>query len=117
MERIISGGIDINSLQNLQTINILVDGWVNPLEISYGIYSFGISSYILWKIKGAEHTFKVPSKIVYQHHNDKVEEHFKLTLEKFREDYIDWAKNGFTEDWQKRYYNIFNKFISLQGAF
>jgi len=117
MNLVAKGGIGLNKVPQIQSIDIDVPGWVSPLTIHYGIYSVGAAQYILWKIAGTSHTFRVPAKIVFQQHNLEIKEHFILTLKQFRKDYINWKNEGFPEDWQKEYYNIFSDYIITNGFY
>jgi len=117
MNMTIEGGIGLNKVPQLQSVDIVIPGWVYPLTIHYGTYNVGAAQYILWKIAGTSHTFKVPAKIIFQQHNMEVKDHFILTLKQFRRDYIDWKTEGFPEDWQKQYYDIFNDYIITKGVY
>lgn len=103
----------IDKVSVLNKVIINVPGWAPNLEIHYGPMNIGNVQFAIWKIANTDHTFKVPLKIIYQHHNDNISEHFVKTLTQFRQDYIEWQFEGFTEDWQKRYYDIFGHLIKI----
>jgi len=113
MEFELKSQFDINKTTNIEKIFINIDGWYDPLEIHYGIYNFDNIQYLLWKIANTDHTFKIQAKIIYQHHGVKIEDHFKMTLLQFRKDYLNWMEEGFPEQWQQRYYRIFNSYIEI----
>ena len=94
-----------------KTVSLEVPGWVK-LEIDYSLELQGGVSYLCWKVKNTEQIFKVLATIVYENHGLAFSDHFSLTLQKFREDYLEWENQGFPEDWMKRYQKMFyNKII------
>jgi hypothetical protein len=62
-----------------------------------------------WKIKGTAHVFTIPLNQLNKF--DSRIDHFKIALETFRDDYIQWGKGGFTEKWMREYHYIFENFI------
>ena len=90
---------------------LTVEGWQENLCIEYSTAIHAGISYLCWKIKDTEQLFRIQATIVYEKHSLKFSDHFSLTLKTFREDYLSWKEKGFTEDWMKRYYKIFNHLI------
>lgn len=103
--------IDLSKVPSIEKCSIDVDGWLSPLEIHSGVYNMGSVQFLIWKLAEVEYSFRIKLKLVYQHHGDAIEEHFKLTLEHFRKDYLEWMEEGFPEDWQQKYYHLFNDYI------
>jgi hypothetical protein len=88
-----------------------VEGWVGKLKINYSVDVYAGLSYLCWKIAGTDQVFRIQASIVYENHGLNYSEHFSLTLKKFREDYLDWEKQEFPEDWMKRYQTMFHNLI------
>ncbi len=90
-----------------------ISGW-NKLTIEYSNEIFNGVNYLCWRVKGTNHIFKTTSRTVYEHHGTNVSDHFSLTLQAFREDYLEW-----TEKVQEAKYNMekyqkeFHKLIKL----
>lgn len=87
-----------------------IPGW-EKLTILYSIDVFNGNSYLSWKVENTEQVFKILTTLVFEKHQLDFDEHFKLTLSTFREDYLEWEKEGFPDDWMKRYQRIFHKLI------
>ena len=87
-----------------------IEGW-NTVIIDYGIQYISNTSYLQWKVQGTSNVFKIPTRTVYEHHGLKYSEHFELTLTKFREDYIEWAKADFNEECMKKDHSEFQFLI------
>jgi len=102
---------DFTKLDNIQTLDINPNGWINPLTIEYGIgNNQGILSYH-WRVKGTQHTFVIPMARLNFICSGNNEKHFKEVLEKFREEYIEWNQYYSDTDWVKEYYNQYSTFI------
>lgn len=113
----INNELTLNKVPKIESVQIEIPGWIRPLEIHYGTYNISNVQYLIWKIAGSEHSFKIQANIVYKNHlSGNLTEHFSLTLIQFRKDYIEWMKDGFKEDWQKKYYDIFNEFILIRNG-
>lgn len=93
-----------------KTLELEVEGW-EKLVIFYSVELVSNVSFLFWKIKGTEHIFRIPTRIVYENHGLNYGEHFSLTLKVFREDYLSWKNSGFPEDWMKRYKQQFQFLI------
>ena len=96
-----------------KNMDVEIDGW-KKLNIVYSNELVSSASYLCWKIKNTEHVFRIPTRVVYENHGLNYKEHFCLTLKTFREDFIEWKKLGFTEDWMKRYDRIFSSYICIK---
>ena len=94
-----------------KNVEIEVDGWTKKLKILYGMSNHAGVSYLCWKIEETEQIFRIQSSVVYEKHGIKFSDHFKITLLKFREDYLEWKALDFPKDWMKRYYRMFNLLI------
>jgi hypothetical protein len=97
------------SLDKNMIIN--VPGWDKNLKILYSVEIHAGVSHLCWKIQGTEHIFRIGAAIIYEKHGLNFSDHFSLTLETFREDYKEWEKLQFPEDWMKRYQKIFQHLI------
>ena len=103
--------LDFNLAEQVKQEIISVPGWNNPLSIRFGLYHWCNELYLIWQIIGVEHIFRIPLKIVNAQHSSNYAEHFILTLNKFREDLLEWKNLGFTEEWMLNYYNQFKSLI------
>lgn len=97
--------------EEIRNISVYPDGWYGPLNIIYGFMKSSGDNILLWNVEGTSHLFRTPLKYVTSQHGPRYEEHFKLTLETFREDILSWEKLGLPEDWMKNYYKEFNLLI------
>jgi hypothetical protein len=88
-----------------------VEGWVGKLKINYSVEILAGVSYLCWKIEETEQVFRIQASIVFENHGLNYKDHFSLTLKSFREDYLDWERQGFPEDWMKRYQKMFHQMI------
>jgi len=104
---------DFSKVRDLKTEEIQTEGWISPLFVEYGIGFHGILPSYFWRVKGTLHTFVIPIvRMDYLSQGNYVE-HFKEVLEKFREDYIEWNKEGWNQEWSREYKNQYSRFISL----
>lgn len=86
------------------------EGW-EKTEILYSTEIHNGVSYLCWKVKDTDHIFRILTATVYQKHGLEYREHFSITLKVFREDFLEWERQGFPEEWMKRYQRIFNHLI------
>jgi hypothetical protein len=93
-------------------VTLEVPGWVK-LKINYSVEFIAGLSYLCWKVQGTDQVFRIQTAIVYENHGLNYSDHFSLTLEKFREDYLEWETQGFPEVWMQRYQAMF-RFLILQ---
>lgn len=108
-----NNGIIQSALGETKELTLNLEGWINPLIIEY-VYMVPISgeSELHWKVKGTVYTFKISLTIIYKKHNSNISEHFTLTLQQFRKDYLDWWKQKWPEEWMKNYWE-FSNFIKV----
>ncbi len=101
-----------SDVSDIKETEVRPAGWY-PVDIEFGIAPLGQSTshQICWRVKGTEHIFRIPLAVFYEHSKGDYEEHFKEVLEKFRIDYLDWYKRGFTEDWMQKYRRQFKNYI------
>ena len=90
-----------------------LDGWKSYLTVQYGLSMISNKSFLVWQVKGTGKVFSVDLLTVNTHHDANYEEHFKLVLDKFRSDLIEWNKEGLTEPWFKKYWNDFKDLILI----
>jgi hypothetical protein len=102
---------DFKFFVNYQRIEISINGWYNPLLIEHGLTKISEQVYLNWRVIGTEHIFRVPLKVVTSKHGSKYEDHFKITLIKFKEDLIQWYNEGLPEDWMREYFRQFRALI------
>jgi|688.fasta_scaffold165048_3 hypothetical protein len=102
--------IDLEKVEFDKKMELEVPGWENLcVEYVYRAYS-GIS-WLLWKVSGTDHVFQIQHQTILTHHGVDIKEHFSLTLETFRKDYLDWKAEEFPEEWMKKYQKMFEKMI------
>ena len=101
---------DFSGLE-IQYIEIQPDGWV-PLVIEYGIKNDAFPIYY-WRVKGTKHTFTIPVSRLDFISSGNYGEHFKEALEGFREDYLNWSREGFITEWSREYRNQYAKYIII----
>ncbi len=104
---------DIRDAIDIKKTSLLLDGWY-PLTISYGLYKISEKNYLLWQVYGVNHTFSIPLKIVMAEHGGNYKAHFEITLKKFKEDLLEWVKEGLVEDWMKDYHKQYKHLIKNQ---
>ncbi len=85
-------------------------GW-KKLEVHYSNEIVSNTNYLCWKINETEHIFRIPTRIIYENHGINYKEHFLLTLNVFREDYLEWKKQEFPEEWMLRYKKMYETII------
>ena len=93
-----------------KTLDLETEGW-EKLVVLYSIEWVSSASFLCWKIKGTDHIFRIPARIVYENHGLNYTEHFSLALKTFREDFLEWKKAGFSEPWMKKYQKMFSSLI------
>jgi len=105
---------DFSKLENIKEIKVDPSGWVQNIYIEYGvgedIRSYGAISYF-WRVKGTQHTFVIPVVRMDFLSSGNYKKHFENVLENFKEDYINWKKEGFVIEWSKEYEKQFSRFI------
>jgi hypothetical protein len=102
---------DFSTLQDLKTMEINPNGWINPLTIEYAIGNqWGPTCY--WRVEGTTHTFVIPiSRLDFISSGD-YGKHFTEVLEGFQEkDYSQWRATKFAADWMREYEVEYRNFI------
>ena len=103
---------DFSKLQNLQTIEINPNGWVNPIYVEYGISDEDLPK-CYWRVKGTQHTFTISIVRLDFLSEGNYKTHFNDVLEIFKEDYLAWKKEGFNTDWSREYQQQYFRFIII----
>jgi hypothetical protein len=101
---------DIDKIQLDKNLELEVEGWV-PITIEYTTKVFSGISWLYWKVSGTSHVFKIQNQLVIMNHKGDLKEHFELVLKTFRQDYKDWEQTNFSEDWMKKYQQMFHQLI------
>ena len=104
---------DFSQIVDIKIVELNPDGWISPLFIEYGIDLYnGVPSYF-WRVKGTLHTFIIAVTRLDFLSRGNYNEHFTEILEKFRHDYLSWAKKGFNQEWMQQYREQYYTYISL----
>jgi hypothetical protein len=94
---------DVNPLTKKVMNGVEPDGWY-PVDIEY---SFNLIQsdveYLVWKISGTDHVFKIQSDILEKIHKDNLRDHFLKTLERFAHHYKNYKELGYADDWKAEY--------------
>jgi len=88
-----------------------LNGWISPITIELGNTKENGKIYTWWKIKGTAHIFTIQTSLLNQFKSH--EDHFKIALTTFRDDFIEWYNSGFSEKWMREYNFMFRKFIII----
>jgi len=104
---------DFDNLQMVREMEVHPKGWVEPLFVEYGMGVQVSTPSYFWRVKGTKHTFVIPVLRMNFLSSGDYEKHFNEALETFREDYLDWASQGFSVEWMQEYRRDFAKYISL----
>ena len=102
---------DFTVFKNINEISVFPEGWKGPLIVEYAVEYHGDVPSCFWRVKSTQHTFIIPLVRLNYLSAGNYAEHFKETLEKFREDYIDWKQQGFSTDWMSQYEQQFSGHI------
>ena len=105
---------DFSKVEDVKTIRIDPQGWVNPLYVEYGIIqTLDLTLNYYWRVKGTLHTFVISvSRMDFLSAGD-YKKFFEYVLEVFREDYLSWKNEGFITEWSKEYEQQFSRFIVI----
>lgn len=107
---------NFNNVNNIKTIEINPNGWVNPIIIEYGIgrpKPYDNFPSVIWRIKGTTHCFTIYEPRINFISKGDYANHFKETLEKFKEDYLSWEDEKYKGcKWVNDYREQFGKFIN-----
>lgn len=109
----------IITLYDLNSVNPLAsqvmrglepDGWY-PVDIEYSFNFQTNIEYLVWKIVGTDHVFKIQSDIVEKIHKENIRDHFLKTLERFAYHYKNYKELGYADDWKEEYKKKFGERI------
>ena len=104
---------DFSSIKNIRKAGINPEGWINPIFVEYGIGLHGNMPSYFWRVQGTQHTFVIPVLRMNFLSSGEYEKHFQEVLQKFRDDYIEWSREGWQTGWSREYRNQFSRYISL----
>ena len=104
---------DFSKLTTIQQMEVHPMEWVEPLFVEYGMGIHGTTPSYFWRVKGTKHTFVIPVLRMNFLSSGDYEKHFNEALESFREDYVDWSKQGWVTEWMQEYKKDFSRYISL----
>jgi hypothetical protein len=85
-------------------------GW-KKITILYSTEVRAGINYLCWKVKTTDHIFRIPTQIVYENHGLNYKEHFEKVLQVFRQDYLEWERQGFPLEWMQKYRAMFSNLI------
>lgn len=104
---------DFSTLTGKGVLALSIYKWKNPINIEYGYERISNQLYFFWRIMGTTHTFKIDYPQLMQLTNGDYEKHISEFLEKFRQDYLEWAASGFSEPWMREYHQQYKQFIEI----
>ena len=109
--------IDFDTIDDVKEVLVNPEGWKQPLYVEYGVrLDYDVPCYF-WRVKGTEHTFKIPVTRFYYLSSGDYGSHFKEALENFRADYLEWEAEGFAKaPWQGEYREQYERFIELRNG-
>ena len=99
--------MNINDSDFKKKTSFFLAGWSGLIKIEYGFYR----SDLIWRVKNTNHIFQIDLRTIIEHHNYDYDAHFKLVLNKFREDFISWVNEGLNEKWMENYFHQFKNLI------
>jgi len=102
--------INLEHLEFDKKIELTVPGW-KKIEIVYAFRMYSGISWLVWKVSDTEHIFEIQHSTVIMNHGTDLKDHFILTLKVFREDYLEWKKQDFSEPWMVSYQHQFENLI------
>ena len=93
---------DVNPMSSKMMHGLEPDGWY-PVDIEYS-YNYDTNiEFLVWKIKGTDHVFKIQADILDKIHKDNIRDHFLKTLESFAYHYKNYKELGYADDWKAEY--------------
>ena len=104
---------DFSNVKDIKILEVKPVGWVSPLFVEYGLAFYGGQPSYFWRVKGTLHTFIIPVLRMDFLSQGDYAEHFTKVLQEFREDYIQWSNEKFSQEWQAEYRKQYSEFISL----
>ena len=103
---------DFSTLWGRGELKISPEKWT-PLIIEYGYANVGTLINMFWRVKETNHTFRIPITQLNEISKGDYESHIENFLEIFREDYLSWAAQGFSEKWMREYHEEYKNHIIL----
>jgi hypothetical protein len=103
--------VDFSKLEDVKEIGVQPEGWIEPLNVEYGLGFKGMTPSCFWRVKGTKHTFIIPITRLHFLSSGDYEKHFRETLEGFRKEYLEWKDIGFQYEWMRDYRDQYSKFI------
>ena len=97
--------------ENPKTVDIKVSGYRYILTIEYGYFKISKALYLVWRVRGTDHVFRIPLKDVTMYCRGDYPKHFIDTLLKFRDDLIIWENGGLSDEWMRDYWEQFEDLI------
>jgi len=101
---------DFSILQDIKTVTINPEGWIEDIIVEYGINEDYVTSYN-WRVSGTQHTFVIPVTRMNYINSGNYESHFKEVLENFAIEYKEWKKTNFLAKWMQEYRNEYRNYI------
>lgn len=97
-------------------VSVNPEGWRGPIQVEYGlaqVNKFHTHVSVVWRVVGTKHTFTEYETTINKYSQSNYAEHFKKTLEGFRDDYLSWWEDQRYEgcDWREEYRQEFGKLI------
>jgi hypothetical protein len=93
-------------------LSVKPEKWT-PLTVEYGYGYVGTLINMFWRVKGTSHTFRIPVNQLNEISKGDYENHIEEFLKIFREDYLTWAGQGFSEEWMREYHREYRNHIIL----
>jgi hypothetical protein len=87
-------------------------GWI-PLTIEYGYKDIARQKNFFWRVKGTQHTFRIPLASLNEFSHGNYEHHIEYVLENFRQEYLSWAAQGFSADWMVEYHQEYRNYLEI----
>jgi len=103
---------DFTRLREIKSIEINPAGWVNPLSIEYGNTDDLEVTTCVWRVKGTNHSFFIPTMRINYLSSGDYAKHFETVLETFKEeDYEQWRALRFILPWMREYEDEYKNYI------
>lgn len=103
---------DFTELYSHNELDVHPVGWTK-MVIEYGYGYIASQQNFYWRVKGTQHTFRLPVYILNEHSKGNYEEHIEYVLENFRHEYLSWAAQGFPAEWMVEYHKEYKNFIEI----
>jgi len=103
---------DFSQLWGHGELKVFPKKW-KECTVEYGYGYVGTLINVFWRIKGTQHTFRIPLLQLDEISKGDYESHIERFLEIFREDYLSWAAQGFSEEWMRDYHKEYRNYIEI----